>query len=113
MLASNCCNMDKIIRINIQVGEAKYPLWIDPKQEPLYREAARMVNRRLTAYSTKYRGAKLTPEDFLAMSAVELAVLCQQRGQMLDAQNDATPMNQLIDSLRDFLDTPPATSSEE
>lgn len=106
MLASQCCNMDKKIRINIQVGESKYPLWVDPKEEPLFREAARMVNRRITAYSTQFRGSNLPPETILAMSAVDLAVLCQRHDQSTIAETTEAQLKQFTDDLRSFLATP-------
>jgi len=113
MLASLCCRMDKKIRINIQVGDAKYPLWVDPKEEPIYREAARMVNRRMIAYSTKFRGSNLPPEVILAMSAVDLAVLCQKQDQMSNVPNAEAQLSQIINDLRTFLDSPSQPNSEQ
>lgn len=98
--------MDKNYKINIQIGESKYPLYIDPKEEPIFREAARMVNRRIIAYSTKYRGANLSPEAILAMSAVDLAVLCQKQDRMSNAGNTEAQLNEMIDDLRRFLEPP-------
>ena len=97
--------MDKKIRINIQVGETYYPLWVDMDEEPLFREAARMVNRRLIAYSTKFRGANLSPEAFLAMSAVDLAVMCQKHLQRSDAEAVASDLTSIVDDLQQFVQT--------
>lgn len=97
--------MDKKIRINIQVGEAKYPLWVDPKEEPIFREAARMVNRRMVSYSTRFRGSHLSPEAILAMSAVDLAVLCQKQ-EASSATNSEAQLTDIVAGLRAFLDTP-------
>lgn len=92
--------MDKKIRINIQVGEARYPLWVNMEEEPLFREAARMVNRRLVAYTTKFRGAGLTPEAFLAMAAVDLAVSMQRKATDSDVASAETEITQLVDELK-------------
>ena len=54
--------MEDKLRINIQLAEAKHPLYVDPSDEPAARQAARLVSRRFAAYATKYRGAKL-PEE--------------------------------------------------
>jgi len=100
--------MDKNIRINISVGEAKHPLWIDPKEEPIYREAARMVNRRISAYSTQYRGSKLPPETILAMSAIDLAVLYLKKDLTSNPEQIEEQLRQMSDDLRSFLDTKPS-----
>ncbi len=103
MLASRRCNMDKKIRINIQVGESIYPLWVEPKEEPLFREAARMVNRRLIAYSTKYRGANLPCERIMAMAAVDLAVLCQKQGNNANLEATEASLANIVADLQEFL----------
>lgn len=95
--------MDKKIRINIQVGEARYPLWVDRSEEPIFREAARMVNRRYTAYSTRFRSANLSPEDILAMAAVDLAVLAQKKDQSSGFEAAQADLNNLADDLQSFL----------
>lgn len=64
--------MDKV-NINIQVGEFKHPLTVDPDEEPIYREAARLINERLTAYRTKFRDAKLPEEYLLSFAALDIA----------------------------------------
>lgn len=105
--------MDKKIRINIQVGDAKYPVWVDPKEEPIYREAARMVNRRMIAYSTRFRGSHLSPEMILAMSAVDLAVMSQKQDITSRALGTEAQLTDIVAGLRAFLDTPAAPDSQE
>lgn len=97
--------MDKKIRINIQVGEARYPLWVRMDDEPIIREAARMVNRRLVAYNTKFRGsAELSPEAFLAMAAVDLAAThLRNQGQGLSTDAIETDLKQINTDLEQFL----------
>lgn len=99
--------MDNKIRINIQVGESYYPLWVDMDEEPLFREAARMVNRRLVAYNTKFRGSNLSPEAFLAMAAVDLALKCQKQ-QHEESQAEVSPeITDMVNDLQQFIDTHP------
>ncbi|MBR5069139.1 MAG: cell division protein ZapA [Bacteroidales bacterium] len=95
--------MDKKIRINIQVGESIYPLWVEPKEEPLFREAARMVNRRLIAYSTKFRGANLPSERVMAMAAIDLAVLCQKQGDNANLEATEANLANIVADLQEFL----------
>ncbi len=95
--------MDKKIRINIQVGESIYPLWVDPKEEPIFREAARMVNRRLIAYSTKFRGSHLPSERLMAMAAIDLAVVCQKQGNNANLEATEANLANIVADLQEFL----------
>ncbi len=99
--------MDKKIRINIQVGEARYPVVVKMDDEPIIREAARMVNRRLVAYTTKYRGsADLTPEAYLAMAAVDLAAThLRQQGQSVNNDELEADLKQINTDLEQFLNS--------
>ena len=99
--------MDKKIRINIPIGEARYPLWVNMDDEPIFREAARMVNRRLVAYKTKFRGnANLTPEDFLAMAAVDIAASqLQQKPVANDTGDVAADLEQIRADIEQYLNT--------
>lgn len=88
--------MDKVeVKINIQVGNFKLPLTVNQEDEPIYREAARMINERLEAYQTKYRAANLTQEYMLSFSALDLAtrLVRQQR------TTDLGPVEEMINSL--------------
>lgn len=105
MLASLRCNMDnKLRRIYIQVGESRYPLWVNPKEEPIFREAARMVNRRLVAYNTKYRSSHLSNEDVLAMAAIDLAVMCQRQNVHTEDASTEADLAKMVNDLQQFLD---------
>lgn len=64
--------MDKV-RINIEIGGHKHPMVVNVEDEPIYREAGRLVNDRLHAYATKYRGANLPSDFMMAFAAVDIA----------------------------------------
>lgn len=98
---------NKKIRINIQVGESRYPLWVDRSEEPIFREAARMVNRRLITYTTKYRGSGLTPDNYLAMAAVDLAVLCLRQQDNTDSVVNRAALASIVSDLKDFIGPDP------
>lgn len=85
------------------VGETRYPLRVDPKEEPIFREAGRMINRRLVAYRTRFRGADLSPYDMLAMAAIDLAADLQRHE--LDASPAAASaeLSEITADLEDFL----------
>ena len=76
---------------------------VDSKEEPIFREAGRMVNRRLVAYSTKYRGANLLPEDLLAMSALDLATTLQRQELAASTGDSTAEFSEMIADLRQFL----------
>ena len=99
--------MDKKIRINIQVGESKYPIWVDREEEPIFRQAARMVNSRLIAYNTKFRGANLPPEAIMAMAAVDLAVKCQRQLQEANIVSSEGELAEIVDDLKQFSQSEP------
>jgi len=86
--------MDKV-NINIQVGNFKLPLSVNPEDEPIYREAARMINDRLEAYQTKYRVANLTQEYMLSFSAIDIAT----RLVRMQRTTDVGPVEEMIKSL--------------
>lgn len=96
--------MDKKIRISIMVGETRYPLWVDPKEEPIFREAGRMISRRLVAYRTRYRGAAdLSPYDMLAMAAIDLAADLQRRELDANPATASAELQDMVTDLQDFL----------
>ena len=95
--------MDKKLRIVIPVGESKYPLWVDPSEEPIYREAGRMISRRLIAYRTKFRGTNLPSEDYLAMAAIDLAAAAYRLQLKGDAEATETAVADIVADLQDFL----------
>lgn len=99
--------MDKKIRINIQVGESRHPLWVEPKEEPIFREAARMVNRKLIAYNTAFHDAFLPPERIMAMTAIDLAVTCQRQNRQANMEQTEASLAGMIADLQEFLDQEP------
>lgn len=95
--------MSNKIRINISLGTHKHPLWIDAADEPLYREAGRLVNRILEHYSTRYRGAQLPPDYLMAFTAMDMAVRFLRQDADSNAEAAADSMEQTLAGLRDFL----------
>lgn len=93
--------MDKV-KINIQVGDYKHPLIVNADDEPIYREAARLINERLVAYRTKYRVANLSQEFMLSFVALDLAskyVKLQQTNSVAPLEDE---LRKLTSELEDF-----------
>lgn len=95
--------MDDKVRIKIQLGDTKHPLFVNKDEEPIYREAARMVNERITAYSTKYRGAGLPNEYKLAFAALDIAVKYIKQNQDSNAEVAGENLKELSSEIREFL----------
>lgn len=89
------------------VGEQRFPLWIDPKEEPIFREAGRRLNRKLTDYRTRYRGTGRTNEDLLAMTLIDLAVTLVRKEVSSDPEVIAGELDDLTADIQSFLDEPP------
>lgn len=104
MLASPRCNMDKKIRISIMVGEVRYPLWVDPKEEPIFREAGRRLNQTLIEYRKKFRGTGRTNEDLLAMTLIDLSVLLQRKESEATPETTESELAAMVADLQSFLD---------
>lgn len=91
--------MDKV-KINIQIGEFKHPLTIDREEEPMYREAAQLLNERLVAYRTKYRASNLSQEFVLSFAAFDFAL----RYVRLHRNVDVAPVEEVIQRLTSELE---------
>ena len=47
---------DRVLGINLIIDGISYPLTVKASEEPYYRQAARMVNERLSLYKDLFRG---------------------------------------------------------
>lgn len=95
--------MEDKVRINIQVGDTKHPLFVPRNEEPIFRDAARMVNERIRAYATKYRGAGL-PQDYLtAFAAVDIAAKYVRQDNDSNAEVAGGTLKEIANDLRTFL----------
>lgn len=67
--------MDDMMKIYLLVDNVRYPLTIPRKDEQLYRDAAKQIDKILNKYRKLYqdRFPDFQPERFWAMTALELA----------------------------------------
>lgn len=67
--------MDDMMKIHLLVDNVRYPLTIPRKDEQLYRDAAKLIDKILNKYRKLYqdRFPDFQPERFWAMTALELA----------------------------------------
>ena len=95
--------MDDKVRINIQVGDKKHPLFVKRDEEPIYRDAARMVNERLAAYATKFRASGLPKDYLMAFAAVDIAARFVRQDRNSNAEAAEASLNELAAEIRDYL----------
>lgn len=95
--------MDERIRINIQVGENKHPIFVPRNEEPIFREAARMINERIQAYATKYRGANLPKDYLMAFAAVDIASQYIKQDKDSNAQDAEKQLKDLAKEISEFM----------
>lgn len=93
--------MDKV-NINIQVGEHKHPLTVHPDDEPIIREAARLINEKLVGYQTKYRAAKLPLDFLLSFVALDIATQYIRQNRNTNLTPVETAIRTLTEQLEDF-----------
>ena len=95
--------MDDKVRIIIQIGENKHPLFVDRDEEPIFREAARLVNERLQAYARKYRASGL-PKDYLAaFASLDIAARFVRQDRDSNAEKAEARLKELATEIRDYL----------
>lgn len=92
------------VRINIQVGEVKYPLIVNAEEEPIFREAARMISERVRRYSQKYRAANLPHEFFMAFAAVDIAARLVKLQKETNTEAEEAILEAINAELKSFLE---------
>lgn len=89
--------MDDMMKIHLLVDNVRYPLTIPRKDEQLYRDAAKQIDKILNKYRKLYqdRFPDFQPERFWAMTALELAF---ENVSMKD-RNDTAPYKEKMKEL--------------
>ncbi len=95
--------MDDKVRINIQVGDNKHPLFVKRDEEPIFRDAARLVNERLAAYATKFRASGLPKDYLMAFAAVDIAAKFVRQDRNSNAEAAEANLQDLAAEIREFL----------
>lgn len=95
--------MEEKVRINIQLGDVKHPLTIDREEEPVARQAARMLTERYEGYATAYRVSKLPKEYLMAMAGLDIAMRYVRQNTDSNAEAAGQELQAVIDDLQAFL----------
>ncbi len=62
---------DRVLGINLIIDGISYPLTVKASEEPYYRQAARMVNEKLSLYKELFRGEEGI--RVMTMAALDIA----------------------------------------
>ena len=95
--------MDDKVRINIQIGDNKHPLFVSLDEEAIFRDAARLVNDRLMAYTRKSRASGLPKDYLMAFAAVDIAARFVQQDRDSNAESAEQSLKALAAEIRDYL----------
>lgn len=95
--------MDDKVRINIQIGDNKHPLFVQRDEEPIFRDAARLVNERLQAYARKFRASGLPKDYLMAFVAVDIAARFMRQDRDSNAEAAEARLKELAKDIRDYL----------
>lgn len=90
--------MDNKITINLLIGRTQHPITISRDQEEIYRNAAKLINNKLSRYEQRYGG--MGPEKCAALVMLDLAFNVLQ---IKDKQN-IEPVLNLLEELGSEID---------
>ncbi len=74
------------LTISVSIAERAYKLVIDSRHETLFRESAKLIEKRMRDYSGNY--TYKDKQDLLAMVALEYATSYLQEGRISSGQED-------------------------
>lgn len=82
------------IQIKLHVYDTNFPVNIHPDDEPLYRNAAKLITDTVGNYFTHFQGLK-SEKEILFMALIEIALRYQKATQ----NNDTQPYDDILDKL--------------
>ncbi len=93
--------MEDQLSIHVNIAERQYPLRVDRKDEERIRKAAKIINDKVLQYKQRYSNKDI--QDFLAMTALQLALQSLELADNHDPQPIVDELKQLNDELDSFL----------
>jgi len=95
--------MEEKLLIKVNVAERFYPLKIDRPDEARIREAARMINEKLTQYKSRYKDSDA--QDHLAMVSLQFVIRMLSLQDKLEVSGLEDQLKQLESIIDDMLKT--------
>lgn len=90
--------MNDKLTISLTIAGEKFSLPIVPEQEQIHREAAKMINSRITEYRERY--ATVPQSTLLAITALEFTMKLLKANE----RNDVGPLLKEIEEVSERLD---------
>lgn len=75
-------NDDESLKIVLTIGGEKFELFVQRQQEGMYREAARLINRKYQNYLNEFPAQ--SKETYLTMTLIDIAVALQEEREVDD-----------------------------
>lgn len=94
---------DDKVRIKIQLGDVKHPMVIDREEEPVARQAARLLTERYEVYATKFRAAQLPKDYLMAMAGLDMAMRYVRQNADSNAEAAGAELEAVIGELQAYL----------
>lgn len=87
--------------VNLLIGKVQMPLRVPADQEATFRNAAKMVNSRLSRYETRFPGLK--SENYLTTVLLDMAVRTLQMAEREDTKPYTDALHQLTAEIEEVL----------
>ncbi len=82
------------LQIRLHVYDTDFPVNVLPEEEPLYRDAARLITNTVNSYASYFKGVK-SDRELLYMALIEIALRYEREAQ----RNDTRPYDDILDKL--------------
>lgn len=79
------------LHIRLHVYDTDIPVYVEPDDEPFYRNAAKIITDTVNVYSETYRTTK-SEKDILYMAMIDIALKLQ----MEKTHNDTAPYDDIL-----------------
>ena len=90
--------------LTLIIDGRKYPIKILRSEEQAYRDAAKRINNKLSQYRITYGDSSgLIPQDFMAMTAIQVLVENFSLGVKNHTQHYEDKISSLIDEIDQYL----------
>ncbi len=86
-------NQEKL-QIRLHVYDTDFPVNVKPEEEPLYRDAARLITNTVSSYASYFKGIK-SDKELLYMALIDIALRYEREAQ----RNDTRPYDDILDKL--------------
>jgi hypothetical protein len=89
----------QLINLEIIPGKKRYPLNINPAEEPIAREAAKFIRNKFNLYRRNFETNEVSDLDIMAMVALDIATAKYT----LERQNEISPVKEKVNRMNDEL----------